>query len=146
MHVLPNSTEHPVVYASQMLKPSDNNYAQLEKKALSLIYGIRKFHKYIYGCGFTLVTDHWTLTTILGPTTGIPSTHLQCWALLISGYNHTIQFYATQCTPIQMNCHGYQCHASCHWTGETNTREYLHSVTVAATSSVSGPAEESYTH
>ena len=58
MHVLPNSTEHPVVYASQTLKPSDNNYAQLEKKALSLIYGIRKFHKYIYGCGFTLVTDH----------------------------------------------------------------------------------------
>ena len=72
-HVLPDGTEHPVAYASRTLKPSERNYSQLEKEALSLIYGIRKFHKYVYGRSFVLVTDHRPLTTILAPMTGVPS-------------------------------------------------------------------------
>ena len=98
-HVLPNGTEHPIAYASRTLKPSERNYAQLEKEALSLVYGIQKFHKYIYGRSFTLVTDHCPLTTILGPTTGVPSlaaARLQRWALLLSAYTYYIQFPAAQ--------------------------------------------------
>ena len=64
-YVLPDWTEHPGAYASRTLKPSERNYAQLEKEALSLIFGIRKFHRYIYGRSFTLVTDHRPLTTVL---------------------------------------------------------------------------------
>lgn len=101
-YVLPNSTEHPVVYASQTLKLSNNNYARLEKKALSLIYGIRKFHKYIYGCSFTLVTDHRTEPSQLSwaPRLAfLPSQPFICSAglcYIISGYKHTVQFRATQ--------------------------------------------------
>ncbi len=98
-HVLPDGTEHPVAYALRTLKPSERNYSQLEKEALSLIYGIRKFHKYVYCRSFTLVTDHRSLTTILGPMTGVPSlpaARLQCWALLLLGYNYNIQFRTTQ--------------------------------------------------
>ena len=65
--VLPDGSEHPVAFASCALCPSEKNYAQLEKEALSLIYGISKFHKYIYGRHSTLVTDHRLLTASLGP-------------------------------------------------------------------------------
>ena len=55
--------ERPVAFASQTLTQSEKNYAKIEKEALSLIFGVKKFHSYLYGCKFTLVTDHKSLTT-----------------------------------------------------------------------------------
>ena len=63
-HVLPNGTEHPIAFASHTLQPNERNYAQLVKEALSLVYGLQKFHKYTYECQFTLITGHKPLTTI----------------------------------------------------------------------------------
>ena len=56
------------------------------KEALSLVFGFQKFHKYIYGRKFTLVTDHKPLTTIFSPKTGVPAlaaARLQRRALLL---------------------------------------------------------------
>ena len=72
-HTMPGGTEHPIAFASRSLSSSECNYAQLEKEALSLIFGMKKFHQYLYGCKFTLVTDHKPLTAILGAKKGIPS-------------------------------------------------------------------------
>ena len=97
-HVLADGTEHPIAFASRSLQAAERNYAQIEKEALALIFGIQKFHKYIYGRTFTLLTDHRPLTTILGPKTGVPplaAARLQRWALLLSAYNYTIEFRPT---------------------------------------------------
>ena len=48
-HMCPDGSERPVAFASRTLSSSKRNYAQLEKEALSLIFGVRKFHQYIYG-------------------------------------------------------------------------------------------------
>ena len=97
-HVYSDGSEHPISFASRTLSPSEQNYSQIEKEALSLIYGIKKFHTYLYGRRFTLVTDHKPLITVLGPKSGIPpmaATRLQRWALLLSAYNYTIEFKLT---------------------------------------------------
>ena len=51
-HVIDDGTEQPVVFASHTLLPNERSYSQVEKEALSLIYGISKFHTYLYtgGC------------------------------------------------------------------------------------------------
>ena len=64
-----------------------------------MIFGIRKFHKYVYGRHFTLVTDHRPLTAILGPKSGIPvlaAARLQRWGLLLSAYHYEIEFRPTK--------------------------------------------------
>ena len=65
---------------------------------LSLIYGVKKFHQYLYGRKFTIITDHKPLLAILGPKTGVPSlaaARLQRWAVLFSAYSYDIQFKPT---------------------------------------------------
>ena len=99
LHILPDGSEHPIAYASRTLSQAERNYAQLEKEALSLIFGIKRFHIYLYGRSFTLVTDHKPLLSMLGPKQGIPelaAARLQRWVLILAAYNNKIEFRPTQ--------------------------------------------------
>ena len=97
-HVLPDGTERPVAFASRTLTSSERNYAQVEKEALSLIFGVKRFHSYLYGRLFTIVTDHKPLTAILGLKKGIPTltaARLQRWSWILSAYQYEIEFCPT---------------------------------------------------
>ena len=98
-HIFPDGSERPIAFASRTLSNSEKRYAQLEKEALSLIFGVQKFHPYLYGRAFTLYTDHKPLTTILSPKKGIPplsAARLQRWALLLAAYSYDIVYKSTK--------------------------------------------------
>ena len=90
--------EWPVAFASRTLTQSECNYSHLEE-ALALIFGIKRFHTYLYGRKFTLITDHKPLTTILDPHHAIPTlaaARLQRWAIILSAYQYSIVFRWTE--------------------------------------------------
>ena len=94
-HIMPNESEKPIAFASRTLTKAECNYSQLEKEALSIIFGVQKFHQYLYGRKFTLVTEHKPLITILNPRKGIPSlaaAGLQRWTLILASHQYEIEF------------------------------------------------------
>ena len=107
-HVYSDGVERPIAYASRTLTKSEKGYAQLEKEALSLIYGVKKFHQSIYGRRFTLVTDHKPLMIILSPKKGLPTlaaVRLQRWAIHLTAYQYDIEFDQPMSTQMWMDSH-----------------------------------------
>ena len=87
--------ERPVAYASRTLSQAERNYSQLEKEALALIFGTKRFHNYIYGRSFILYTDHKPLQGLLNESKAIPtlaSARIQRWALTLATYQYKIVY------------------------------------------------------
>ena len=60
--ILQNSK--PVMFASWALTGAEKNYQNLEKECLATIWGMEKFHYFLYGKKFTLETDQKPLVSI----------------------------------------------------------------------------------
>ncbi|KAJ8716473.1 hypothetical protein PYW07_003100 [Mythimna separata] len=93
--------EKPLSYASRTLNAAEKKYAQIQKEATAIIFGIRRFHQYLYGRAepFTLRTDHKPLLAIFGPHKGIPevsANRLQRYAIFLTAYNYTIEYISSK--------------------------------------------------
>ena len=53
-----------VMFASRTLTGSERNYQNLERECLAIIWGMEKFHYFLYGKEFTLETDQKPLVLI----------------------------------------------------------------------------------
>ena len=87
--------ERPLAYAHRALSSAEKNYAQVDGEALSIVFGVQKFHKYLYGRHFTVETDHRPLLRILGGKTGlspIAAARLSRYAVFLSQYRYDIRY------------------------------------------------------
>lgn len=57
-HRTSEGRERPITYASWTLSETEKTYSQIEKEALPLLWGVKKFPTYLEGRHFILVTDH----------------------------------------------------------------------------------------
>ena len=92
-HRMDDKSDRPIAYASRTLSTAERKYAQLDKEALSIVFGVNHFHQYLYGRKFTILSDHKPLKYLLGETRGIPamaSARIQRWALMLSAYNYEL--------------------------------------------------------
>lgn len=98
-HRFPDGSERPIAYSSKSLSSAEKNYSQLDKEALAIVFGVKRFHSFLYGRSFHLITDHKPLLALLGPKTGIPplaAARMQRWALILSAYVYKLEFRRTE--------------------------------------------------
>ena len=72
-HVMEDGTDRSNGFVSRSLTSTERNYAQTDKEALALIWGVNIFHSYLYDRHFTFVTDRQPLLSILSPSKGVPT-------------------------------------------------------------------------
>ncbi len=85
--------KQPIAYASRTLSSAERNYAQIDREGLSIIFGIKKFHKFIFGRKVTIVTDHKPLLGLFGEYKAIPehaSPRVQRWAIALAAYDYNL--------------------------------------------------------
>lgn len=95
-----DGVERPVSYASRSLSKAEQSYSQIQKEATAIIFGVRKFHQYLYGRSepFILKTDHKPLLSIFKPDKGIPeitANRLQRYAIFLTSYNFTMEYVSS---------------------------------------------------
>ena len=97
-HTMEDGSERPIAYASRTLNAAEKNYAQIEKEALALVWGTKKFSQYLMGRQFTLVTDHQPLKFLMNENRGVSATaaaRIQRWCLYLGQFSYNIVFRGT---------------------------------------------------
>ena len=81
----------PVAYASRTLNDTERRYSQIERETLAVLYGIERFHVYLYGMSFTVYSDHKPLQNIFTPGHKPPA-RIERWLLRLQSYKFTVKF------------------------------------------------------
>ena len=94
-HKMEDGSEHPISFVSRTLTKAKRNYSNLQREALAVIFGLKKFYQYLYGRQFILETDHKPLESLFNEKKATPSmaaARIQHWALTLAAYNYTIKY------------------------------------------------------
>jgi hypothetical protein len=94
-HKMPDGTERPIAFTSRTLSSTEKKYAQIEKEGLACVFGVKKFHCYIYGRHFTLITDHKPLLSLFDGSRAVSpqsSARIQRWALTLASYEYDLKY------------------------------------------------------
>lgn len=88
-----DGSEKPIAFASRTLNHAERNYAQIDKEALAIAFGVKKFHTFLIGRSFTIVTDHKPLIGLLNTTKATPevcSPRILRWSIALGCYNYKL--------------------------------------------------------
>ena len=115
----PDGTEQLTGFVSWTLFRAECNYSQSEREGLVCVFGIEKFHSYLFGHSFTLIADHKSLVsrTLISTSScfnentkmGINISHMNI--PLLSGWLRHMQMqmpqvgYLWQCNLLQYHNH-----------------------------------------
>jgi len=98
-HTYPDGSERVIQCASNSLTETQKKYAQIDKEAYAIIFGVKKFHQFLFGNHFTLVTDHKPLTQIFNPQKGLPAysaMRMQHYAVFLQAFHFNIKYRKSQ--------------------------------------------------
>ena len=85
--------DRPVAYASKALTSCQQNYSQIEKEMLAIVYGCEHFHQYLYGQREVIVeSDHKPLEAILKKSIHQAPLRLQKMILRLKPYAIKVKY------------------------------------------------------
>ena len=86
--------EKPIGFASRTLNSAERNYSQTEKEGLAVIFGVLKFHRYLYGQPhFKIITDHKPLIGLFQKGSAmqkIAAGRITRWSVHLNQFNHEL--------------------------------------------------------
>ncbi|VDP68144.1 unnamed protein product [Echinostoma caproni] len=94
----PDELQKAVSNAARSSGAMEQNYSQIEKETLSIVFTVEEFHKMLYGRKLTLLINHKPLIAIFGSKKDIPvciANRLQRWALIILSYDFETRCQST---------------------------------------------------
>lgn len=83
---------HPIAYASRSLTSAEENYAQIEKELLAIVFACEKFHHYVYGKSIDVQSDHKPLEAILKKSLQKATPRLQLMLLRLMKYQVNVSY------------------------------------------------------
>ena len=92
-HKMPDGSEKLVGFVSRTLTDAEKKYSQIEKEGLACVYGVTRFHSYLFRHRFKLQTDHKPLLTLFNESKAVSpqvSGRIQHWALTLASHEYTI--------------------------------------------------------
>lgn len=84
-----NGESRIISFANRSLTTPEQNYAQTEKEALALVWAVERFHYFLFGRQFELVTDHKALEILFAPKSK-PCARIERWVLRLMAYKFTV--------------------------------------------------------
>ena len=82
----------PIAFASKTLTNVETRYANIERECLSVVFGLEKFHTYIYGRHIIVQNNHKPLEMIQRKPIQAALARLQCMLLKLQKYDYPIQY------------------------------------------------------
>ena len=83
----------PIAFASKGLTETECQYVNIEREMLAAVFGVERFHTYIYGWSFTIESDYKLLESISSKNLADMPAWLQCMMLCLQGYDFTICYH-----------------------------------------------------
>uniref|UniRef100_A0A8C2EQ68 Gypsy retrotransposon integrase-like protein 1 n=1 Tax=Cyprinus carpio TaxID=7962 RepID=A0A8C2EQ68_CYPCA len=82
----------PIAFGSKTLTECQSRYSNIEREMLAIVYGMQRYHIYLYGKSFVVVTDHKPLVTICTKPLHAAPPRLQRMLIKTQGYNYSIVY------------------------------------------------------
>ena len=90
-----DGTDQPIAFASRTLAAAEKKYSQIEKEGLAIIFGVKRFHQYLFGRQFTILSDHKPLKHLFSESQATPilaSARIQRWSLTLGAYDYIMEY------------------------------------------------------
>ena len=82
----------PIAFASKALTPAESRYANIERELLAVVFGLEKFHVYVYGQPLVVYSDHKPLESIQFKQLSKAPPRLQRMLLRIQPYDINLRY------------------------------------------------------
>lgn len=82
----------PIAYASRSMTDAESRHSQIEKELAGIVFGVKKFHYYVYGRRTVIQTDHKPLVSIVSKNINKVSPRLQRLQLNLVKYDLDVRY------------------------------------------------------